>query len=314
MKESIRVITRSAVRRALDWHTVLPAVERALVTLETAPADSTSSSHLLGPGASLHLKAGLDPDTGMISVKANLRRERGGMSGGILLFDGQRLSAVVASADLTAIRTAAVAAVCARRLAPGQQDVAILGSGPVAAFTAEALSFLGSIRTLRVWSRSLERSSALVERSDLSVGTASPSIPEAVRTADLIITATPSRTPILTNQDLGASPNGRLVILAMGADTAGKRELDGGVLDEAEIYADSVPDALLVGESAYLDPDRRRAVASIAPLLADPRLQITSPRVVMDSVGSSIVDAAVLAVVAANLDRQYDETFIDLDA
>ena len=315
MDGTIRVITRSEVRRALDWPTVLPAVERALVALDGAAADSASSSHLRAPGASLHLKAGLDPDTAMISVKANLRGERGGMSGGILLFDGreQRLSALVASADLTAIRTAAVAAVCARRLAAGQRDVAILGAGPVAAFTEEALRFLGAIRTLRVWSRSLERSTALVEGSGVSAGTAVPSVCEAVRGADVIVTATPSRMPILTEEDLDSGSEGRQVILALGADTAGKRELGDGVLDDAQLYADSVPDALRVGESAHLDPQHQRTIVPIAPLLADPSLPIPGTRVVMDSVGSSIVDAAVLAVVMANLDVRSG-TVVALDA
>jgi ornithine cyclodeaminase/alanine dehydrogenase-like protein (mu-crystallin family) len=92
-----------------------------------------STSPLRVPGASLHLKSGA-LGSQMLSVKANLRPDAGSSAGLVLAFDPVRfaLRAILDSADITAMRTAAIAAVAARRLAgPGGHIVAVIGTGPV---------------------------------------------------------------------------------------------------------------------------------------------------------------------------------------
>ena len=83
--------------------------------------------------------------------------------------------------------------------------------------------------------------------------------------AGIVLTATPSRQPLVTGADL----DNDALVLAMGADTRGKRELGEGVLDGAELVADVPADAAVVGELAYLPggADLARCIA-LGELLA----------------------------------------------
>jgi alanine dehydrogenase len=118
---------------------------------------------------------------------------------------------------------------------------------------------------------------------------------EAPRQANVIVTATPARTHYLEAGDIA---DGAL-ILAMGADSPGKRELTASVLEAAQIIADQREDVLKVGESAYLPADdAHRIVAELGALLAGrspvPALSAQGARFrVFDSVGSAIIDTTV---------------------
>jgi ornithine cyclodeaminase/alanine dehydrogenase-like protein (mu-crystallin family) len=100
----------------------------------------------------------------------------------------------------------------------------------------------------------------------------------------------------------------------MGADTAGKRELADGVLDSATIYADVREDALKVGESAYLAEGEASRVENIGTLFLSKSVErAPGDRIVFDSVGSSAVDAAVVALVLAGAAEKGLGHTVDLD-
>ena len=310
--EPILMLDREEVRSLLTWPELIDATQRALIDLAEGEVLPSISSQLVVPGASLHLKSGALTEPPIISVKANLRPEAGSTSGAILVFDyeKQRLQAVMASGDLTAMRTAAIAAVAARALVgPGPVRVALVGAGPVAQRIDEALEYLGIAGDVRIWSRTHEHA------IDLAAAYQGPVEHRACRTvsdtvigADLVITCTPSQSPLVSVEDL--LPDA--VILAMGADSAGKRELAPGVLDSAEVYADVRSDALAVGECAYLGEDSMVRVSSIGTVLqAGIGSRRSGRRIVFDSVGSSAVDAAVVGLVMRqaaqrNLGRRFD--------
>jgi ornithine cyclodeaminase/thiomorpholine-carboxylate dehydrogenase len=104
------------------------------------------------------------------------------------------------------------------------------------------------------------------------------------------------------------------VILALGADSVGKRELASRVLDSAEVYADVRQDALAVGECAYLNEDDARRVTNIGSILSTGiRPRPNGRRVVFDSVGSAAVDAAAVGLVVAQAAQRGLGLWIDLD-
>ena len=212
-----------------------------------------------------------------------------------------QVSAILDSADITAMRTAALATVAAEVLAPpGAVDLAVLGAGPLAAQVLAALPQRLKIGSVHLWSRVRARAEALAQRVDLPVHIYdTPG--EAARHANVIVTATPARIPYLEAGDIA---DGAL-ILAMGADSPGKRELAASVLEAAQIIADQREDVLKVGESAYLpEDDADRIVAELGTLLADgssipaPAAQGARFRV-FDSVGSAIIDATVSRSIVA---------------
>jgi ornithine cyclodeaminase/alanine dehydrogenase-like protein (mu-crystallin family) len=266
----------------------------------------------------LHLKAGVASVPPVLSVKANLRPDLGDSSGAILVFDlaRQRLQAIVASADVTALRTAAIAAVAASRLLGARPvPVAILGAGPVGRRVDEALIHLGIASQVRWWSRTSGNAAAAIAHASAGVPhVACDSSDTAVAGAALVVTCTPAREPILALRALDADA----VVLAMGADTPGKRELAPDVLKAAaEIYADVPADALQVGETADLPATETDRVRPLGSLLTSGAALDRSRRhggvVVFDSVGSSVVDAATVALLIEAAADQGIGSLIDLD-
>jgi alanine dehydrogenase len=132
---------------------------------------------------------------------------------------------------ITEVRTAAVSAVATERLARADASVlAIIGSGVQARSHLEALRLVREFREVRVWSP--RRAAAFAEEHGVR---AAASAEEAVRGADVVITATTSPTPVLSGEWL--SPGAH--INAVGAPRPDWRELDDEVLRRARIYVDS---------------------------------------------------------------------------
>jgi ornithine cyclodeaminase/alanine dehydrogenase-like protein (mu-crystallin family) len=132
---------------------------------------------------------------------------------------------------ITEVRTAAVSAVATDRLArPDASVLAIIGSGVQASSHLEALKLVRNFREVRVWSP--RRAKAFAEKYDVL---AAPSAEEAVRRADVVVTATTSSTPVLSGEWLGPGVH----INAVGAPRPDWRELDDEVLRRARVYVDS---------------------------------------------------------------------------
>lgn len=304
--KSVLIINRTDVRRLLSWPELLDATRHALVATATHDAAMVATStQLVVPDASLHLKAGAQAQPPTMSVKANLRPDAGRASGAILAFDldRMRLHAILASADLTAMRTAAIAAVAAQSLLPRRPvPLALLGAGPVAQRVYEVLTHLGIVSDATVWSRDLSRAQELLDAgANGPDATATDDVAMALAGAELVVTCTPSRAPLFEAAHLDP----HAVVLAMGADTAGKRELPQSVLEVALVYTDVREDALRVGESAYLSGKAASRVRDIGSVLDASGTAPPSATgwTVFDSVGSSAVDVVAVSLVVQQAER-----------
>lgn len=296
------LLARSEIRSVIEWPVLFDAVREALLLREAGKVAAPVSGQVTMPNGLLHLKAGAIHEPGMISIKANLRPHGGNASGLVVLFDTDsgEVMAILDSADITAMRTAALAAVAAETLAlPGEMALAVLGAGPVGRQVLAALQQRMPVRAVHLWSRDRNRAEGLARETALPV-TIHDTPGAAARCAKLVVTATPSRTPFLEARDL---TNGTLV-LAMGADSPNKRELATSVTAVAAIIADQREDVLNVGESAYLKPEQAQSIVELGALLAGsasvPVIDCGRNKfVVFDSVGSAIVDATVSRSIVA---------------
>jgi thiomorpholine-carboxylate dehydrogenase len=153
---------------------------------------------------------------------------------------------------ITEMRTAAVSAVATKLLAPKNANVlAILGSGVQARSHFEALRLVRDFEEIRVWSQT----KAHAEEFANEVGAKVTSAEEAVRGADVVVTVTSSKTPVLKGTWLKPGSH----VNAIGACRPDWRELDddamGNVVfvDSREAAMKESGDVILSGSKIYAE-------------------------------------------------------------
>jgi ornithine cyclodeaminase/alanine dehydrogenase-like protein (mu-crystallin family) len=154
--------------------------------------------------------------------------------GGVLLSDGESgepLALLNASA-ITEIRTAAASAVATRALSrEDSRELAIVGAGVQARSHLEAMRAVRDFQRVRIYSRSVEHARALAEEGGAdAVGSAE----EAVRGADVVVTATSAAEPVLERAWLKDGVH----INAVGACLPHTRELDSQTVADATFFTD----------------------------------------------------------------------------
>lgn len=230
-------LDESAVRALLQMEEVIPAMERALAAFSSGSV--VQPTRVMTPAAEHHGFLGIMPAyTGTaLGVKlVTFYPQNQGMPthhAAILLFHPETGEPLVSMDGrlITEVRTAAVSAVATKYLArPDAAVLAIIGSGVQARSHLEALQLVRDFREVRVWSP--RNAGAFAREHHIQ---AAGSAEEAVRGADVVVTATTSRTPVLHGDWL--SPGAH--INAVGAPRPDWRELDDATLHRARIYVDS---------------------------------------------------------------------------
>ena len=155
---------------------------------------------------------------------------------------------------ITEERTAAVSAVATQLLArPEAAVLALIGSGAQARSHLKALRLVREFRDVRVWSP--RHAEAFAREHGIQ---AAASAQAAVAGADVIVTATTSRTPILHGEWLAPGAH----VNAVGAPRPDWRELDDELLRRARLFVDSREAA--VKESGDVRAAARRSSPSSA--------------------------------------------------
>ena len=148
--------------------------------------------------------------------------------------------AIMGGTWVTALRTGAAGAIAAKYLAnPKPKTVGIVGAGTQARTQLMGLELVfETIKEVRVWDRTEKASVKYAEEMGIKYNQASifsvKDIAKAVQGADIIVTATPSRKPLVWAEwvDDGTHIN------CIGADAPGKQELDPAVLVKSKIVID----------------------------------------------------------------------------
>lgn len=141
---------------------------------------------------------------------------------------------------LTDVRTAAAGAVAARHLAKEDAStVCVIGAGVQARLQLKALSLVRPVANAVIWARDDAKAEGLANELRDEMGIDISAIEDAaaaVSSADIVVTTTPSSTPLVLSDWLQP---GQLVI-AMGSDQEHKVELEPACLIRADLY---VPDS-----------------------------------------------------------------------
>ena len=199
----------------------------------------------------------------------------------------------------TAIRTAAMSVVAARRLArPGSQSMAIIGNGAQSEFQALAFRDLLGITELSLFdvdSAATTKLAANLRGQGLQVRVCA-STAEAVRGADIVTTVTADKTMATIITPEMVEPG--MHFNAVGGDCPGKTELHRGVLEVADVFVEYEPQTRIEGDIQQMPADF--AVTELWCVLAGQAPGRTSAQqvTVFDSVGFALEDYSALVWLA----------------
>src|SRR6059036_1582565 len=183
---------------------LIPAMEKALIDFSagkvTQPVRSVIKVDVAAATGFLGLMPALTPNgLGLKAVTfypSNAERGIPTHMATIFLDDPQTGTplAIMDGRLITEMRTAAVSAAATKLLAPADAKIlAILGSGVQARSHVEALRLARQFEEIRVWSPTKEHA----ERFAREIGATATSADDAVRGADVVVTTTNSKTPVL---------------------------------------------------------------------------------------------------------------------
>jgi len=295
-------------------------IERLLTPGEVTDAlDRTFRGLALGEGAQvprirvrhgkqiLHTLPGLSRTDGVAGVKTYLSGPSGARFVTLLFgLESGELEAVVESDRLGQLRTGCATALSVRYLAPDEPLVlGLVGAGTVAWGQLEALAAERPLAEVRVFSRAPDKREAFCLRAREVLGLpAQPatSAALAVQDANLVVTATWSRTPVVTGDMLAPVCH----VCPVGSNWPDRREVDEGVVRSSDLVVVDDLDAARAEAGDLLtvpDLDWSR-LRTLAEVVVGGRVARPA-RTLFKSVGVGLEDlsAAALAVRKA---RQED--------
>ena len=288
-------LNEEQVREHLPVTELIPAMEKALIDFSagrvTQPVRSIISIN--PPGGFLGLMPALT--TNGLGLKAvtfypsNAERGLPTHMATIFLVDPQTGTplAIMDGRLITEMRTAAVSAAATNLLAsPNAKVLAILGSGVQARSHVEALRHVRRFDEVRVWSPTLEHAKRFAEE----IGATTRSAEEAVRGADVIVTVTSSKTPVLKGAWLKTGCH----VNAIGACRPDWRELDDEAMNNV-VFVDSREGAMK--ESGDVILSSTKIYAELGQALAGEVPSRAGETTVFKSLGMAVEDIAAAMLV-----------------
>jgi ornithine cyclodeaminase/alanine dehydrogenase-like protein (mu-crystallin family) len=288
-------LNEEQVRQHLRMEELIPAMEKALIDFSSAKVTQPVRSVITvdPPGGFFGMMPALTSKGLGIKIvtfyATNAERGIPTHMATIFLVDPETGTplAVMDGRLITEMRTAAVSAAATKLLAsPDAKVLAILGSGVQARSHAEALRLVRNFEEIRVWSPTREHAARFAKE----ISAKAMSAEEALRDADVVVTATNSKAAVLKGSWLRPGCH----INAVGACRPDWRELDDEAMqnvvfvDSREAAMKESGDVILSGAKIY--GELGEALAGKVP----PR---ASEKTIFKSLGMAVEDIAAALLV-----------------
>lgn len=258
LRQPPRMVTGDKIRSALSFKNLIPALAEGFrdYYAQRAVVPPITNIDMLEFNGELHIRTGYMIGGDSICVKIvtyyynNPSIGLPTRDGIIILADSRtgRINLVLYDGGLiTNMRAAGASAVAVQALALDQPiTLGLVGAGIQAYWHAAAIPFVREVIEVRVWARRTERAREFARRiADEFRLNARYAPIEEVADSNVIVTATPAREPVLKNVQLKPGT----LIVAMGADAVGKRELGPEIFDRVSfLVPDSLQQCQKVGE------------------------------------------------------------------
>ncbi|HYG90143.1 MAG TPA: ornithine cyclodeaminase family protein [Azospirillum sp.] len=301
------VIDETAARRLVSPRDAIDAMDMAFreVSRDRARNYPVVRERLL-PGHDVYgIKSGADLAVGLLGLKIggywteNRRRGLTNHQSTTVLTDPETgcPSALVSSNYLTGVRTAAACAIGIRELARKDAHVlGIIGTGAQARFQIDAALLVGNFDRILVANRDRERAVRFADTLECAATIDVVDIEDAARSADVLITVTPAREPVVRAAWIRPGTH----ICAMGADTVGKQELDTDLVLGASLWVDDWAQASTIGECQHAAKQgltRESIRGTLCDVLEGKAVHRTRDDeiTIFDSTGMAIQDLAIAA-------------------
>jgi thiomorpholine-carboxylate dehydrogenase len=283
------------VRQHLQMANLIPAMEKALIDFSAGKVTQPVRSIIKvdPPGGFLGLMPALTPDgLGLKAVTfypTNAEREIPTHMATIFIVDpgtGTPL-AIMDGRLITEMRTAAVSAAATKLLSASESKVlAILGSGVQARSHLEALRLVRKFEEVRVWSPTQEHAKQFADE----IGGTAVSAEEAAQGADVVVTVTSSKTPVLKGSWLKPGCH----VNAIGACRPDWRELDDDAMSNV-VFVDSREGALK--ESGDVILSGAKIYAELGEAIAGKIPTHANETTIFKSLGMAVEDIAAAMLV-----------------
>lgn len=315
MQEFI-ILNQEEVQSMIDMDHVLSAVEKAYRFKCDQRAELFPLvCHSFEDGWSeFDIKSGSVDGAGVFGMKlvsAFTRNSEIGLprlTGTILLFDRQTgvLRSMMDGGCITNMRTGAAGGIGCKVLArPESKTVLLVGTGAQGpTLLAATLAVMKEIQKILVYNaHSYERASLFAEDVKRQLGitcdiSATEDLEGACRSADIILTATPSRTALIQTDWIRPGTH----LSCIGSDMEGKQELEETLLAKAKVFCDDFAQVIAVGEcekavkQGLLPPSSITEIGDV--LLGKARGREDADEItIFDSTGIGLQDLMVASVL-----------------
>ena len=265
------VLREEDVRRVLTMPDAVRVLDLSFRQLAAGDAQNTPRTRIVLPGGRgvMHVLSAAAPRQGALGYKA-YTAFRAGVRFVVMLYSSEdgRLLAQVEADWLGQMRTGAASGVATARLARAEaQRVGLIGTGGQARTQLMAACAVRPITAALVYGRDPARRGAFCDEMRALLGIdvrPVASAEAAVREADILITATTAREPVVRGEWLPAGVH----VNAMGSNWADRRELDGAAVGRASlVVADDVAQARIeAGDLLLAAAEGQFDLARVAPL------------------------------------------------
>ncbi|OIQ77362.1 L-lysine cyclodeaminase [mine drainage metagenome] len=251
-------------------------------------------------------KSGFDRAGLVLGVKAggywpgNMARGLTNHQSSVFLFDPDTgmVSAMVGANLLTALRTAAAAAVSVRHLARKDARVlGMLGAGHQSAYQLRAVAKQRQFEKVVGWNMHPEMLGRLAETAaEVGLPFEAVSLEGLGAQADVIVTITSSVAPSLMADMVRPGTH----LACMGTDTKGKQEVEAALLPRARVFCDERAQSITIGEAQHAVAAgliRAEDIVELGAVVAgiDPGRRSDDEITLFDGTGVALQDLAVAA-------------------
>jgi alanine dehydrogenase len=308
------ILSRSDVAKLLTIEECMVAVETAFKMFAEGKVDPPKVLGIHASNGGLHIKAGLMEVNGnYIVAKMNsnfpgnpAKFDLPTIQGAIAIFNSKNgaLLAVMDSIEITVVRTGAATGVASKYLSrKGAKAMTVYGCGNQGLISFKAISANRELKKVFLFDTNRGQAEKLSKQiADLNKAVETVCVDEvksAIRQSEIVVTCTPSRTPLIHVQDVAPGT----FIAAVGCDNEDKSEIDPQLMAASRIVTDFTDQCAAFGDLHHAIEaglvTRSHVHAELGQVIAGQKSGRENEKeiIVFDSTGTALQDVAAASIV-----------------